>query len=1049
MKQKICILQDVLPFKNWHCKTSKQNKKLILLFCVFIFAKQIGYSQGDDDYSSTDLYSPTQVLNPSIKNPDAAAFEKVNFIPVSNYTGRANISIPIYAIVAGKMSVPITLSYNSSGVKVSDIPSSVGSNWALNAGGVLSRSIKGLDDFSRGRTFNYNYKKYKRDRGWLSLLDKKPLTGAKNKYRLGDMDDFHPDLFTASAPGLSVRYYHTKTSRSLDNEHIFGGEPILFGDSKGVIIKETFGLSTATPWYNYTTSTLEPTTPTDILGITKATITNISGIRYTFDAPSFSFNSNLRTGRVNFESLQLTSMYDPSTNQSIQFHYQEYGIRQFDIHPSGLVYYREGANIPARDVRVSQHLSRRRLEKISWNGGSVKFEYNHQRTDVGGNDFALSSIIIYDSKNKIVKKVNLEYSNFQSSIQSDKSQSRRLRLDKVYEVDPQGRALPGHQFFYDTNREMPPRNSYAHDYLGYNNGSYDQAITKPDPKLYFVKPYTPSPPLHDSDIITSVRQQPVIPFYDAGSVSLGGNYSLEANLEYAKTYSLNKIIYPTGGIAEYEYELNEFFYRGKKRKGGGLRVKSQKLIDEYGKEQILDYTYFGGSINNFPSFGKISMFSDCSTPLGPYCANITYENGVVKGIGITKYRIPNSQVELTQGAFVGYHSATVRNRIDNGYTFYSYHTSNDYKNIPSTKKEFKGNGILSYTLGAGELSADQDIYRGKLISEAVYDKDDRLITQKKYEYESKKFDYVTLNYFNQANPRCLGLDKSCDGFKEELKIPIERNLLSKVISNDYSSFYTNTDPRDNPILEKTEVFKTQTSYQYHEKYPLVVSQSQSRFGQCNENIESCISQKRIQYPFSSSLPLSTDLIKQNRLSESMSILIEENGKRKVKEEIYFKKYGKLINLEKVNYFGNNIKSSFSDIITKRTITGKIQEYQHKNGSFTTYLYGYDGSYVVAEISNAKLEEVETILADNSFSLNELYLAYGSLKIEKITNLLRKELPEAHVVSYIHKPLVGITSVTDSRGRKQTFHYDSFNRLQMAKDHEGNIISENQYHYKNQ
>jgi len=52
-----------------------------------------------------------------------------------------------------------------------------------------------------------------------------------------------------------------------------------------------------------------------------------------------------------------------------------------------------------------------------------------------------------------------------------------------------------------------------------------------------------------------------------------------------------------------------------------------------------------------------------------------------------------------------------------------------------------------------------------------------------------------------------------------------------------------------------------------------------------------------------------------------------------------------------------------------------------------------------------------------------------------------------ITTYTHKPLIGITSITDPRGEKTTYHYDSFGRLILIKDADGNIISENKYNYR--
>lgn len=63
--------------------------------------------------------------------------------------------------------------------------------------------------------------------------------------------------------------------------------------------------------------------------------------------------------------------------------------------------------------------------------------------------------------------------------------------------------------------------------------------------------------------------------------------------------------------------------------------------------------------------------------------------------------------------------------------------------------------------------------------------------------------------------------------------------------------------------------------------------------------------------------------------------------------------------------------------------------------------------------------------------------------------LRSSLPVTSLMtSYTYDPLIGVTSITDPRGRTVYYHYDAFNRLEQVKDHEGNILNKNEYNYKN-
>ena len=67
-------------------------------------------------------------------------------VPVSQYTGIPNISVPIYNIKMQQLSLPISLSYHAGGLKVEQEASWVGAGWSLNAGGNINRTVRGPPD---------------------------------------------------------------------------------------------------------------------------------------------------------------------------------------------------------------------------------------------------------------------------------------------------------------------------------------------------------------------------------------------------------------------------------------------------------------------------------------------------------------------------------------------------------------------------------------------------------------------------------------------------------------------------------------------------------------------------------------------------------------------------------------------------------------------------------------------------------------------------------------------------------------------------------------
>ena len=86
-------------------------------------------------YCQSSPLMRTDLISPS---PTAANLGKYGDTPVTYYTGLPNVSIPIFNVTGNTLSVPVTLTYNYSGMQPLQKASWVGLGWSIQAGGVIT-----------------------------------------------------------------------------------------------------------------------------------------------------------------------------------------------------------------------------------------------------------------------------------------------------------------------------------------------------------------------------------------------------------------------------------------------------------------------------------------------------------------------------------------------------------------------------------------------------------------------------------------------------------------------------------------------------------------------------------------------------------------------------------------------------------------------------------------------------------------------------------------------------------------------------------------------
>jgi YD repeat-containing protein len=149
--------------------------------------------------------------------------------------------------------------------------------------------------------------------------------------------------------------------------------------------------------------------------------------------------------------------------------------------------------------------------------------------------------------------------------------------------------------------------------------------------------------------------------------------------------------------------------------------------------------------------------------------------------------------------------------------------------------------------------------------------------------------------------------------------------------------------------------------------------------------------------------------------------------------------------QKIKVCKENLAFEDKIIYNRYDAYGNPLEVQQPNGMKISYLWGYNHTQPVAKIEN---------MAYNSIPEN-LRIAINNATDEVALNAalfaLRSDaaLANAMVTTYVYKPLVGVTKITDPKGDEIYYEYDAFNRLKTVKDKDGKLLSENDYHYRTQ
>ncbi|QMU63853.1 MAG: hypothetical protein GKR88_05810 [Flavobacteriaceae bacterium] len=466
--------------------------------------------------------------------------------------------------------------------------------------------------------------------------------------------------------------------------------------------------------------------------------------------------------------------------------------------------------------------------------------------------------------------------------------------------------------------------------------------------------------------------------------------------------------------------------------------------------------------------------------------------------GLRIYQTQLANLKLTQSSFVGYSRVKVY-ETGNGYTLKEYTSAADYPNtdaIVSLPSNPHNRAVLRINNGTfPDMMTDADLFRGSLKEEAVYNQAGHYVARTINTYQHKRYTSVPISN-SVINSRGLDAAEGCDYapvfMSESASIHIERNLLKETQSISYH-------------LDGSQI-STTTAYAYEDNYPFVseknVANSTGSTYKTRYHYPYSNPQFDIQYttgPKPAALPCEGE-------SDIRLPLLELTQNNKIATPFYVKEYkdrnlvsNQLLLYKTYQYTPKEgmpprliaggipiVESSISntrEILTKAsqwsndyhcTLDKDLTAYQihlyddHANpievsssadAAHTVLIWGYQGSQLLAKIENATFDDVSgsTLLEIISKSNADDDSTFGDagnegqlrVALAKLRNpAYFPNLVNAQITTYTYDPLIGITSMTDARGETLYYTYGTFNRLEYIKDTQGNILSKNQYHYKN-
>lgn len=470
--------------------------------------------------SSTDDNS-VSIPEVCYQSPEAISFQRFGEYEMGEYTGNANVNIPLYEIDCRDLKFPITLSYQGGGIKVADEATWVGLGWNMSIVGCINRIPSGHPDVLYRNPSSITEEDYicqieNEQNNYITNSLQNPVS--HNLLYDSHVGLCEKDLFSLNLNGKSCLFFINPSNNNIEfignNEELYSIEKV----ANSWHVKDCMG-------YEYIFSEIEYAYSS--VGNYESTW-NISEIISPTGA-----HAKFRYSSLCYLSFipKATQRYEMCSHTTVLAYLSGYPTPSF---PS--------TGVNTYFSRDNLTLTKKYLCAIVTDADSVVFSVS-DREDLQGSKKMDSMAVYSQLTNKLIKRWNFVYSYFLANDQGNcyidsslPTYTKRLKLISVQNpINPDSNER--YTFEYIEDFGLPCKTSYATDIWGFYNGTNNTDFI-PSTSYCFM-----------GTQVDSIFQPKIRNYQGANRF---------ASAKYSNQCSLKKLTYPSKGYTEFQYEPHSF-----------------------------------------------------------------------------------------------------------------------------------------------------------------------------------------------------------------------------------------------------------------------------------------------------------------------------------------------------------------------------------------------------------------------------------------------------------------------------------------------------------